>query len=133
MVTKVSELINDETRSWDRGKLKRCLNEDDANEVIKILLPQQHHEDIIAWHYHRKGIFTIRSAYFLEIQEDMDVGSSSLANHEALWRKVWTQNIPPVTKMFAWRALHNGLHLGKNLIRRKICSDTLCPRCGEET
>ncbi|XP_071678521.1 uncharacterized protein [Lolium perenne] len=63
-------------------------------------LPQQNHEDRVAWHYERNGVFTVKSAYrlaySLQHQNRDCVSTSSKPNGErSLWNCVWKANVPP--------------------------------------
>lgn len=75
-INKVCELLDETSRSWNKVKMEKYLHQENIREIVKIPLSQFPHEDIMAWHYHKKGIFTMKSAYFLDVWEDLDVGSS---------------------------------------------------------
>ncbi|XP_042973090.1 uncharacterized protein LOC122304891 [Carya illinoinensis] len=49
-----------------------------------------------------------------------------------MWRKLWLFNIPGLTKIFVWKAITNCLPTKKNLFKRKVVKDALCPVCRKE-
>ena len=60
---RVSELIDSHTRMWDLPKVNMYLAPMDAEIIQSIPLPSRQQDDCWAWHYEKRGIFTIRSAY----------------------------------------------------------------------
>jgi hypothetical protein len=52
--------------------LHACLMPHDAHEVKKNRLLDRNTKDMIAWHYERAGIFSVRSAYKLALQTEME-------------------------------------------------------------
>ena len=82
------------------------------------------------------GIFSVRSAYFLEMNNAASIrGSTSRSDAGTEWKACWKLNVPNVVKLFLWKALHNLLPTRVNLTRKGIIKDTSCPICGlgEET
>lgn len=64
---KVSELINNVARSWNREAIARHLQPADAHVILQIQLSSKNLEDEWAWHYERTGIFTVKLAHTLLI------------------------------------------------------------------
>ncbi|KAL0290930.1 UNVERIFIED_CONTAM: hypothetical protein Scaly_2654900 [Sesamum calycinum] len=64
----VAELIDEESRCWKEELMQQVVDVDDANLIMKILLTRTGSQDTIIWHYTRKGDFSVRSAYKLEVQ-----------------------------------------------------------------
>ena len=90
-----------------------------------------------AWHFDCTGNFSVKSAYKLAVQfRDWELGedaSSSMAagmiNNEFSWHKIWQLKFPNKVKMFIWRLAHNSLPVRRNLARRGVQMDTICPVC----
>ena len=59
----VSELINPVTSSWDVDVIETHLYAMDKEAILNIPLSSRVHDDFWAWHYDRRGIFTVKSAY----------------------------------------------------------------------
>jgi hypothetical protein len=80
----VSQLMQSGQCEWDMQKLRSCLHPHDIEEICKIHLSERYIEDMIAWHYEKSGIFTVRSVYKLalhiEQEERRQTGSSSMVD-----------------------------------------------------
>ena len=73
-------------------------------------------EDRWAWHYSRNGMFSVRSAYYLLLQENAsERASSSISAGKFDWPVVWSAEVPPKTKHFAWRAIKEALAIREQL------------------
>jgi hypothetical protein len=45
------------------------------------------------------------------------------------WDKIWRLKVPNKVKMFLWRIAHNSLVVKRNVARRGVDSETICPMC----
>jgi hypothetical protein len=83
-------------------------------------------KDYPAWHFDKKGLFSVKSAYKVYVrQRDTEGGTSSGSeNGKSFWKKLWNLECVPTVKQFLWR-----LPLKANLGRRGIKCDTLCVCC----
>jgi len=61
-VTRVEELINPVTMQWDVDLLKHIFWPTDVYRIRQIPITFGR-EDVVAWHYNRSGMFSVRSAY----------------------------------------------------------------------
>jgi hypothetical protein len=82
-------------------------------------------EDVIGWHFDSKGLFSVKSAYKVQIDADSSRLGVSSVHHSAAggsfpWQKIWSLECLNKVKIFAWRLAHNSLRL-----RRKIESGTI--------
>ena len=59
----VSELIEPVTRSWKKDILEEHFVRPDVDVILNIPLSSRVQHDFWAWHYDRRGIFSVRSAY----------------------------------------------------------------------
>ncbi|KAG6636180.1 hypothetical protein CIPAW_11G093000 [Carya illinoinensis] len=59
-------------------------------------------------------------------------GREASRSADEAWRKLWNLNIPGVTKIFVWKAITNCLPTKKNLLKRKVVKEALCPVCKRE-
>jgi hypothetical protein len=62
LVTKVDELINAATGTWDENLIKDLFWPVDAYRILQIPLTHGR-EDLVAWHYNRNGLCLVRWAY----------------------------------------------------------------------
>ena len=90
----------------------------------------------MAWHYDKKGIFSVKSAYKVQMEDNRrrsvrgvqgtSAGSSLQKEH---WAGIWAMNCPGKIKHFIWRLAHNSLVVRMNLERRGLELDTRCVMC----
>uniref|UniRef100_A0A453D706 Reverse transcriptase zinc-binding domain-containing protein n=1 Tax=Aegilops tauschii subsp. strangulata TaxID=200361 RepID=A0A453D706_AEGTS len=59
IITKVSELINLESREWDKQLIRDIFWPVDAQRILNIPLALGMMEDFVSWNYNRTGIFTV--------------------------------------------------------------------------
>lgn len=62
LLTKVAELIDPNTGTWDVQLVKDLFWEEDVVNILAIPL-QTDHDDFVAWHFDKKGIFSVKSQY----------------------------------------------------------------------
>jgi hypothetical protein len=75
----------------------------------------------VAWNFTKNGIFSVRSAYHLQMKLRNTRGagaisSSSVDQHKG-WLGLWGADVPGKVKIRVWRLLKNGLALGSELQR----------------
>ena len=58
----VSDPINPVDGDWDEDLIKQTFNEEDAWAILQIPI-HEGQEDYVAWHFDKKGIFSVKSAY----------------------------------------------------------------------
>jgi hypothetical protein len=131
----VSQLMQPGHREWDLQVLNSCLYPRDVDEVCKIRLSERIEEDMIAWHYEKPGIFTVRSAYQLglkmEQEEQMQMGSSAMVGgHRPLYKRIWFAPVPPKIRIFAWRLSRESLATQVNREQQTLVERATCTICG---
>jgi hypothetical protein len=125
-LTKVSELIDPATGSWDKLLIKEVFWEEDVDRTLSI--PIKHGmEDLLAWHYDNKGLFSVKSAYHVlddrksrESKRQQGENSSSTTQQVISgfnWKNIWKLKCPPKVKHFFWRFTHDSLPLRCNISR----------------
>lgn len=62
LLTRVAELINPNTGQWDRELVLSTFWRDDAAQILAIPIHPDM-EDVLAWHFDPKGLFSVKSAY----------------------------------------------------------------------
>jgi hypothetical protein len=65
LLRNVNELIDPIIGKWYSSLVTQIFVEQDAKLILSLLVHTDM-EDLIAWHYDNRGIFTIRSAYKLQ-------------------------------------------------------------------
>jgi hypothetical protein len=75
----VSDFLS-QNGTWNVQRLQQYFREEEVTEILKIRTSSQSEEDFISWHPEKLGIFTVKSAYRLGLNKQMqqrDRGASS--------------------------------------------------------
>ena len=75
LLTRVSELIEPNTHTWDEGLVRHTFLPMEASIILSIPVFEQH-DDFIAWHFDAKGLFSVKSAY--RVHTDMMMRQSNI-------------------------------------------------------
>jgi len=62
---RVSELINHSEAVWKMELLNQCFTPMDARTIASIPICTRNQDDFWAWHPEKRGLFSVRSAYFM--------------------------------------------------------------------
>jgi hypothetical protein len=130
----VSELIDRDTKKWNRSLIEQHFLEEERETILNIPLSPLLPRDRLIWRCTKKGEFSVRSAYHLglDIQTAEKPSSSMKSDDNEVWKVCWNSNVPPAVKTFIWRACHNLLPTRVNLRRRGVCEEASCPICLHE-
>lgn len=136
LLTKVAELIDPVFYSWDEQLIKKTFNEQDAQAILQIPI-QEGAEDFLAWHFDKKGNFSVKSAYQVVLDSEAresEKGIPSMSHNPEIstnlpWKKLWALHLPGKILHFLWRLANNSLPFRTKLKRRGIDLDTRCPIC----
>jgi ribonuclease HI len=131
----VSQLMIAGRREWDTQVLRTCFYNHDIKDICKIRLSDRMHEDVIAWHYEKSGIFSVKSAYILALEQDQELSghpwsSTIVSGSRSLYKGIWTAQVPPKVRVFAWRLAQEGLATQCNRRQRKLTQSRTCQICG---
>lgn len=130
----MSDLIDPTSGEWDEPLIRDNFWSLDVECILQIPLSQQKFEDNVAWHYTKTGVFSVRSAYYCEWDDQygsklgQEGGQSSSMNHP-VWKQVWKLKMPGKVKIFIWRCLHNAIPFRSTLANRHIPVSGECPVC----
>ena len=127
----VSDLMDTETKQWDRGKISTLFAYRTRMEILSIPLQNSTAQDKMEWKENRNRIFTVKSAYkvALRLQENTQAEHSRAGLDRPIWKKIWKLNIPPKVRNFLWRACSNILPTRENLHRRRVQMEPWCELC----
>ncbi|GJN37276.1 hypothetical protein PR202_gb26210 [Eleusine coracana subsp. coracana] len=132
LVTTVDELIDPITGRWDENLIRDLFWDIDVNRILQIPLIDGR-EDLVAWHYNRSGLFTVRSAYHCQWKHKF--GSNPLPNYTSgagprqVWPQLWKLKVPSKIKMFGWRFLNGFIPCRGILANKHIPGSSSCPVC----
>jgi hypothetical protein len=135
LLSKVEELIGPVTGGWDTQLIRDTFWEEDAQLILAIPL-HGGMENRAAWHFDKKGAFSVKSAYKVFRANHVICsrsGGASSSNSDPgrniLWSKIWNIQCANKVKHFVWRFCHNSHPLHMNLKRRGMVLDTRCVVC----
>ena len=122
MFSKVADLIDPQINSWDANLVHQTFNAEDSKIDLQIPI-HDHFDDSIAWHFDKKGIFLVKSAYKVEVdnaERESSHGqtSTSRSSGEATdfeWKKIWALPLPNKVLHFIWHMEPHSLPLRMKL------------------
>jgi hypothetical protein len=124
----VSELINQTTRTWNTGLISEIFLEEEAELIRSIPLSPLPVEDRLIWRGTKNGLFSVRSAYYMEMENIANLqGSMSKPDEGRNWKEIWKLKVPNVVKHFLWKALNNLLPTKTNLARKGLLKTPSAP------
>ena len=137
LLTRVADLINPGTGQWDRELVQSAFWSEDAAQILGIPVHPDM-DDVPAWHFDPKGLFSVKSAYRVfcdDLQRNSShdqAAGSSLNNgaEEAFWSAIWNLEGLGRLRHFLWRLAHNSLALCSNLNLRGVKVMDRCFLCG---
>lgn len=108
----VSEFLNG-NGSWNVELLRNYFLPCDVDEILKIRASPRLDEDTLAWGLGKLGIFSVKSAYDFAFEEAYraNTTASSLIpdGQRPLWKFIWSAEVPPTNRNFAWRVITDSL------------------------
>jgi hypothetical protein len=101
----VNQLMLADGSGWNSDLVNQLFYPFDAEEICNIKLPRAGGRDVLAWHYEKSGVFSVRSAYRLavSIQNLARAPASSSANEgddRSIWDIIWKAKVPQKIKIF---------------------------------
>ncbi|XP_041025298.1 uncharacterized protein LOC121265677 [Juglans microcarpa x Juglans regia] len=110
---------------------------DEAGMITRIPVSQCGSRDKQIWKCTKNGIFTVRSAYHMQIdlEESKKAQCSVNRSDHDKWSVSWSLKLPNAEKVFFRKACHEGLPTKLKLYQRKVVDNPMCPICdqSEET
>ncbi|KAL0444214.1 UNVERIFIED_CONTAM: putative mitochondrial protein [Sesamum latifolium] len=128
---KVAALNDPRTDDWDHSIINSLFSPEDRELILKLPVGRVHQPDVIGWHYTAKGMFTVRSAYFVALKVYHPATSSNPCNlySSGTWKFIWKANVPPKVHLFAWKLVNKALPSGAVLEKRMKISQPPCSYC----
>jgi hypothetical protein len=128
---KVAEINDQHSRWWNIPLIEQIFLADVVEKIYSLAISPGVAQDRQVRAYTSNGLFTVQSAYYLELDRKACLNSSSsISPHQSpVWKKIWKLNVPRVVLLFLWRACNDILPTKEKLMR-KIVTDPSCPLCG---
>uniref|UniRef100_A0A8I7B954 Reverse transcriptase domain-containing protein n=1 Tax=Hordeum vulgare subsp. vulgare TaxID=112509 RepID=A0A8I7B954_HORVV len=130
IVQKVEELMDPFQGGWDEALVKDIFGHQDSELILAIpIRPDM--DDTWAWFPDHRGIFSVRSAYKLcRKVESVVSGEQGTCDGQLFkWQTIWDAPCPLKIQQFLWRTAHNSLPVRRNLVKKGMKVDTICPVC----
>ena len=114
ILTHVDELIDPSSGQWDEQLVREIFWQQDVEQILSIPVHIEM-EDVVAWHYDSRGLFSVRSAYKVQRAHDKRVSTRGVASSSSpgmdnlSWKKLWSLSCPGKLKHHLWRMAHNSL------------------------
>jgi ribonuclease HI len=136
VINNVCDLLLEGGQGWCEEKLNASFYEEDVTDILQIPVGCAGTEDYAAWNYTKNGIFSIRSAYHLNMHLKRcrmggALSSFSMDEHRG-WLALWAAEVPGKAKIHVWRLIKNGLAVGQELERRNIKHGVRCIVCNRD-
>jgi ribonuclease HI len=130
----VATLIDQEAHTWNLGLINSIFNPEEAKVIASMPLCPSLPPDKLVWQGTTDGIFSVRSAYHMGMENTLRVrGSASGESFDnRIWKTIWKMEVPNSVKMFMWRACNDLLPTKCNLVKRKMVEESMCPCCYRE-
>lgn len=80
--------------------------------------------------------FSAQNPLILEDSKSIDRDQGEPSSNKSInlfWKKIWSIGIPMKIKLFVWKAFHNGISVGSELIRRLGVSEVKSIFCNFRT
>ncbi|XP_026378197.1 uncharacterized protein LOC113272598 [Papaver somniferum] len=129
-VTRVSDLINHEDKSWNLELLSQVFPQDQVATILNIYIPLDTEiEDKLIWLKTPSGVFFLKFVYKLLMDNTPTSSSEAEFPCKLFWKKI---KIQPKIQIFIWKVLHEGLAVYHNLSKFNNQITSACPLCNYE-
>ncbi|CAL1377377.1 unnamed protein product [Linum trigynum] len=131
----VAEVIFAGKGRWSDDKLGQWFDPPTCSAIKAIPLPRQNVTDKLIWHNTADRVFSVKSAYHLDVELDRRRGewrSSPSWMDKPSWIRVWKAKIPPKLKVVVWKILNRALPTTEELIEKKVPVLPRCPVCWDK-
>ena len=125
---KVSDLISNETKEWEKQRVERSFPHL-ADNILSIKTRKWGGEDKQVLLKHKSGSYTTKTGYLSATEAKGDIGDQDIANPQEWLKDVWKIQTAPKLKLFIWKIKHGALPVGDRLETRHILSNSKCTHC----
>ncbi|KAL0284756.1 UNVERIFIED_CONTAM: hypothetical protein Sradi_7189600 [Sesamum radiatum] len=130
----VSELLSEEGE-WNEEFMQTVFRPEDIG-AINGISPCRGTPDKLRWHFEKHGRYEVKSTYHLfctgTVPNSLSSFTGSSSRKPEGWSFIWSDDVSPRVRLFAWRACRDSLPTSSNLARRGVTQEGVCPWCGTE-
>jgi hypothetical protein len=132
--TKVSDLIDPITNSWDEELIIEIFWSVDKHIILAIPLPSHDLEDFVGWSLTKSGTFSVRTAYHAEWESRFGPrvnggAAPSAMNPHPMWDKIWKLKCPSKVEIFLWRFMQETIPCQVVLVNKHVKVSAQYPLC----
>lgn len=91
--SRVSELL-DQNHQWNEAMINQNFANEDAEIIRNIPLPRTPQEDMVIWHYDKKGLYSVKSGYQLALKIKFSESPTRSTGAPQGWQHIWRLNLP---------------------------------------
>lgn len=96
----VDSLIHTHSKTWNVEVIHQVFDDASAAAILQTPLIEQVTEDALIWKVERNGLYSVKSAYRLCVEELIDTVHLRKAGY---WSGIWKLKVPPKIKNLIWR------------------------------
>ena len=132
---RVCELMDEDTRQWDRGKLKAMFSQRTWEEILTVPLNHLQSQDILIWTENAAQKFSVKTAYCIALRMTTPtwVEHSTARDDGLIWNRIQALNVLPKVRMFLRKACFNCLPTRDKLHQRQVRVDRRCELCHHQS
>ena len=107
--------------------------------IASIPLTTRRQNDFWAWHYEKSGLFSVRSAYRMLVNNwerrtdwiEHNAGRSEVQADQKEWSDLWNIKVPSKIRVFLWRLARQSVPTGDVRYRKHMVQHPNCTICGK--
>ncbi|CAN6695621.1 unnamed protein product [Malus baccata var. baccata] len=134
----VSDLINQDSKTWKADLISACFSSEEANIILSIPISRFRSCDRMGWFHTANGVYSVKSGYgiALELMESGGLGKkgrgapSDKIKYNKIWNVIWRLDVPRKMRFFIWKCCNHALAVRRNLKRRHMRVDNIYGVCG---
>ncbi|CAN0878596.1 Putative ribonuclease H protein At1g65750 [Linum grandiflorum] len=116
-------------KEWDINMIEANFTTRDTTTILSLPVCSSTGMNRLIWHYNNNGIYTVRSAYRVYLDQIADRSNHAQPGE---WRRLWKLQVPPKMAHFIWRIAHQVLATRGRLRQRGTNVNGQCGVCGKE-
>jgi len=119
----LNSLMNLYDKSWNEDVVRQVFSVDIADKILHTPLISQVQDDRLIWKDERHGRYSVRSVYWLCVEELVDSSHLRCAGY---WSSIWKLKVPPKVKNLVWRMCRGCLPTRVRLLDKVDSSHLRC-------
>lgn len=124
----MADFIDVHSKKWNAALVSQVFTHDLAADILNTPLYDQVPVDNMVWKVERNGIYSVRSAYRLCVEELVD---TSHLRRPGYWSGIWRLKVPPKVRNFVWRVCRGMLPTRVRLQDKGVQCPTNCVSCAD--